>query len=377
MSEGLWISTPGFLWVSEDHVLALADVLWHSARVIEGVTSHLAGLDTSSPDLVLPLASLTGADLVGIRAGLALLGDDTRWLYTALAAYAHSTAQSERSRIAFFDGPRDHLIALAIVSATGYQPRVDYQDWGAAEAARAVLGDDFLPGPIMVSAIEGVDDVGQGRAVTMEARIERIPSGENPIRIERFTRVDGADDFDVFIAGTQEWSVGTSSEPFDMESNLALVAGVSAASLVAVELAMKKSGIRPGDRVSFTGHSQGGLVAARLAESGRYATTGLLTAGAPLGNAHIRGSYPAVALAHSDDVVPRLGGHQQEGQATTIERNSGSRLGDVAGAHSRKAYATTARMADNSPAHSQLPTFPTSGEPARVEVFTAVREEKP
>lgn len=377
MSEGLWISTPGFLWVSEDHVLALAEVLLHSARVIEGVTSHLAGLDTSSPELVLPLASVTGADLAGIRAGVAQLGDDARWLYSALGAYAHSTAHSERSRVAFFDNPRDRLIALAVISATGYQPRADYQDWGVAEAAGALLGEDYTPGPLIVTSVGGVEDGGQGRALTMEARIERIPSGDNPIRIERFTGADGAEDFDVYIAGTQEWGVGTSSEPFDMESNLALVAGVSAASLVAVELAMKKSGIRPGDRVSFTGHSQGGLIAARLAESGRYATTGLLTAGAPLGNAGIRGGYPAVALAHSDDVVPRLGGHQQQSQATTIERNSGSRLGDVAGAHSRQAYSTTARMADNSPAHTQFPTLPTSGEPATVEVFTAVREEKP
>ena len=97
------------------------------------------------------------------------------------------------------------------------------------------------------------------------------------------------------------------------------------------------------------GHSQGGIIAARLAESGQYTTTGLITAGAPLGSTPVTGSYKALVLSHSDDVVPGLAGHYEPTRAWRIERHSGGDTGDLTGAHSLKSYAKTAQQVDSSP----------------------------
>ncbi|MGA0848290.1 MAG: hypothetical protein ACO3PY_06785, partial [Pontimonas sp.] len=102
---------------------------------------------------------------------------------------------------------------------------------------------------------------------------------------------------------------------------------------------MAQAGVKPGERVTFTGHSQGGIIAARLAESGRYRTTGLLVVGSPTGTLSVKGDYPAIALRHSDDVVPRLGGSDRGSGFLTIERKSGSGVGNIAGAPGRTGYA--------------------------------------
>ncbi len=158
-----------------------------------------------------------------------------------------------------------------------------------------------------------------------------------------------------------------------MESNIALIAGATAASLVAVEAALKASGVRPGDKVTFVGHSQGGLIAARLAESGRYQTTGLLTVGAPLGGAPIRGDYPAVAITHRDDVVPELGGHAELSRAVGVSTRSGAVPGDVGRAHSLDAYIATAKALDNSSAKERVGELPTSTGTTRPTFFRAQR----
>ena len=166
--------------------------------------------------------------------------------------------------------------------------------------------------------------------------------------------------------------MGTTVEPFDMESNLALVAGVSAASMVAVEAAMRKAGVKPGDRVSFVGHSQGGLLAARLAESGRYATSSLLTVGAPLGTVAPSGNYPALAISHRDDLVPELGGASKPTRITHVETHSGANAFDLAGAHAREAYFDTAARLDASPARENFPRWESAGE-GNSQVFSAKR----
>ena len=55
---------------------------------------------------------------------------------------------------------------------------------------------------------------------------------------------------------------------------------------------MALAGITAGSAVVFTGYSQGGLIAARLAASGDYHTTGLYTLGGPAGQVPV----PAASL---------------------------------------------------------------------------------
>ena len=375
MSQDLWIYGPGSLWVCEDDVLALAEAARRWSLTLEHCAARLASIDTtrSVAELHQVWASVRAEDLNPLRARIHTLAEDAQWLHTALMAYAAQVASTERARVATFDIPRESVLALMVVSATRYFPHTSPSSRGVQEAALSALHGDVPPGEIQITRVSASSPAPVSRAVTVEDRIGRIPLGEHTIRIEKYRQINGTTEVDVYIAGTQEWSVGTSANPFDMESNIALIAGVSAASLVAVELAMKHAGVRQGDRVSFVGHSQGGLIAARLAESGRYQTSGLLTVGAPLGTAPIRGDYPSLALEHRDDLVPELGGHQQESRITTVHSDSGAFPGDVVAAHAKDSYLETARAVDDSPASQHLPAMPTSPGTATPEFFSAHR----
>jgi hypothetical protein len=215
-----------------------------------------------------------------------------------------------------------------------------------AEGAAALLGH-YRP------AAE-VEQVGspQQTAIpqSIAERIARIPETGTPIRIDSYPLPDGSRHVEVFIAGTAEFNNQRGGSSFDMSSNLAVVAGLTSASMIATQKAMGAAGVRSTDRVLFVGHSQGGAVAARLAESGRYTTVGLVTVGAPTGSIPVTGSYPALVIEHRDDVVPELGGARETTHAVVVTAASGSLPGDVIGAHSREGYQASAQRIDESPA---------------------------
>lgn len=95
--------------------------------------------------------------------------------------------------------------------------------------------------------------------------------------------------------------------------------------------------------------------------------------GAPTGTLTTTGSYPALALRHTDDLVPRLGGSDRGSGFTTIERSSGRPPGDIVGAHAQSGYAQMARDLDASSALQHLPDIPTLSGTAQAQVFSAQR----
>ncbi len=370
-NDPLWITGPYGVFVAEEHVLALADVLARVARDCAEVARELDGLSVPSED---PWASVDWDVVARHARRVRDLGAEATRLAQALWAYATASADQERARVATFVAPRERLFATAIAAMTGNYPHADWSAWGLPAAAGSILGPYVSRGRMQVHPWELGPSAPVVQASSVEERILRIPPSHTPIRIERYSREGGLVNTEVFIAGTSDWGVGHSSNPFDLESNMALVAGLGSASWVAVEMAMKRSGVRDGDRVTFVGHSQGGVIAARLAESGRYTTTGLITVGAPLGGTPIHGNYPAVSISHTDDVVPPLGGRLEPTRAMGVSRHSGADVGDVAGAHSLERYAATAAEFDRSPAHAQLPNFSGGGATARPSYFRASRD---
>jgi hypothetical protein len=365
----LWITGPDSVWVAEDHVLALADFVDISARQCRSVASQLARLPAPEGD---PWAALDWAVVVRLRLEIDDVAHRAERLARALRTYAIECADQERARITSFDKPRDQFLAAVVVAMGGSHPEGPFSGWGIDDAGLALLGPGFSPGDVQVERQRGdTSAVSQARGVA--ERIRRIPEGDTPIRIERYAHSDGSVSTEIFIAGTSDWGVGHTDNPFDLESNIALVAGLPAASYLAVELALRRSGVKPGDRVTFVGHSQGGLIAARLAESGRYTTTGLLTVGAPLGTAPVRGSYPALRLTHSDDVVPALGGAERPSTSIGVETHSGAKAGDITEAHSLERYALTAKRLDASPAVGALGDWSGSDAQTRPELFRATR----
>jgi len=371
MSGSLWVKGPGLEFVAEDHVWALKAFVNQIAGDITGIATrvrfHASQLGED------PWANTPVEALKSVGFDIEALALDATWLSGALDAYAKTMASQEAARARVLGAPTESVIAMGLVMALAPDQRVNLREADIPLVAGLFLGDDFTPDDVQVWQVSPGNNSPVGQATSVEERIQRIPAHGPPIRIERYNQGDGTYVTEVFIAGTKDWGVGQTAQPFDLESNVALVAGVTASSLVAVEMAMRRSGVRPGDRVTFVGHSQGGLVAARLAESGKYKTTGLVSAGAPLGSSPITGDYPALVISHTDDVVPILAGQTEHQAGWQFERHSGGRLGDVFTAHSLEAYAETARAIDESRAATQWGDWSGSDHTTTPAVFDAKR----
>lgn len=363
----LIISLPGGTRVASEDVFLLEQCLG---------TIHTA-FDDVSQSLQTVGGGYQPSGLSGLRRRVGDLVEDVSWMRGALHSYTEQVAWQEGWRRQVFEGPRNTLVAMWVRGAL-----VGPAALGDADRDGSLI-DDAAADLHRASGVEGLAttihqvgpttqaDLSQGVA----QRIARIPEQNAPIRIERYELADGSSHTEVFIAGTRTWDPRDQSDPFDIHSNLALVGGGASAAVAATTQALSAAGVRPGDRVVFVGHSQGGAVAQALAESGRYRTQALITAGAPLGGEPVRGDYPALRIEHSDDVVPQLAGRRQEGQQTVVTTDSAAPLLDLKAAHSRENYLATAKRIDDSPL-SHLSAL-TSGLPPSAEgkvlLFDATR----
>lgn len=200
-------------------------------------------------------------------------------------------------------------------------------------------------------------------------RHARVPDGAgSQVRIETYAG-DNGPRYEVYIAGTDPKAEFGGVNPFDMASNLALTAHLDASSLKAVVVGLEDAGATAQSEVVFTGHSQGALVAAYLAESGQYRTAGLVTAGGPVSDVPISGDYPAIVIEHTDDIIPSMTGEHDAGtRATVIEaRAFPGGAGELFAPHAADAYVPTARLVDAADdyaithARDRLPNDPVQG----------------
>ena len=147
------------------------------------------------------------------------------------------------------------------------------------------------------------------------------------IGIQHNTLPDGRETWVVMIPGTQ----GGVSEGhgFDWASNQRLAAGEPAVSAQAVEAAMDKAGIKPGQEVALVGHSQGGLIAVALASgagaAGKYTIKDVLTAGSPVANQRTMPGVRYLHLETDQEVVSSADGarNPEAKNRTTIRFNPG------------------------------------------------------
>jgi len=366
-----WIHDPGLVTVCDEFVYALIVTLEQSSATLHSSWVGLAPREACAPES-LGIPALPPVDYGHARAVLGHSLDDLSWLRSALVSFAEATAAQERARALVWGEPAERAFALWVAVFAGADTKGALGHNPVGHAARSVSHNFPRTHEVVVREEHGVTPTTDAPQ-SLGDRVSRIPRAESPIRIERYLDGEGQPHSEVYIAGTNDWGVGSTSDPFDMQSNIALMAGLPAASLLSVRIAMTRAGISPGERVTFTGHSQGGVIATRLAESGRYQTTGLLVVGSPTGTLTVEGRYPAVALRHTDDVVPRVGGSDRGSGFTTVERASGRLPGDVAGAHEKVGYVHMARDLDASPASPHLPEFPSLSGTATPRVFSASR----
>ncbi|GAA1694395.1 hypothetical protein GCM10009792_13080 [Microcella alkalica] len=283
-----------------------------------------------------------------------------------------SSAGVERFAGSLFDSPATtealRLLAASaddvVLGALGVPASLlaAYRGSGAgsvAQMATAALGVGLLSGdrgraPVVVSRV--AEPVPIAAPVGVAERVARIPDSAAPVRVERFA-APGGDRFEVYIAGTAGEAadggplVEGGEHPWDMSSNIALIAEHDASSLQAVKQALADAGAGPASPVVFTGYSQGAAIATLLAESGEFTTAGLVTVGAPTGGMPVAGDYPAVVVAHDDDPVTALGGPQERTNAVvvTAPRDDRWEEGDpVLAGHAIDAYRETAERVDAS-----------------------------
>ena len=189
----------------------------------------------------------------------------------------------------------------------------------------------------------------------VDGRLGRIPLPESApggaqIRIDTITSATDPPRFEVYIGGTVDFRALPADDAFDLTSNVAGVGGLPAGGIRAVRQAMLDAGIAPDSQVTFTGYSQGGMVAAALAASGDYNVQGVVTVAAPAGNVQLPAGIPALIIEHTDDFIPALGGVQTNTEALVVRREAFAAndepTGLAAPAHRMPYYRETAVLMD-------------------------------
>jgi pimeloyl-ACP methyl ester carboxylesterase len=192
------------------------------------------------------------------------------------------------------------------------------------------------------------------------ARIPRANPDMPQVRIERYEAagdVNANATFIVYLGGTIDAALLATDEPWDMTSNLAALADMDAGSQRAAVEAMKAAGIASDNLVTLVGHSQGGLLAARIAQSGEFRVGDVVTVGAPIHQVPVSRGVTVTAIEHNEDLVPTLGGLAVLGAAgagtTTMVRRSALKGGVVSGndplpGHNLSRYVETGRVMDTS-----------------------------
>lgn len=195
------------------------------------------------------------------------------------------------------------------------------------------------------------------------AAIPPSVDGGPQVRITSYVDADGAQLYEVAITGTSNQAYGTTGNPFDLAGNLAAYAGIDAQSVSAVLAAMDVAGIDPGDAVVFAGYSQGALVAATIAGTGKFDTKGLVSIGGPIDAERLRAELqkqegrsgreaPIIEIQHREDPIVGLQGLTPDGSDSTVVVADADALApmgdDPLAAHSQTRYLDTAGLADAS-----------------------------
>lgn len=199
---------------------------------------------------------------------------------------------------------------------------------------------------------------------TLVAGIPRPADDGAQYRVDRF-EVEGRQHWVLYISGTIDSALTPSTQPLDMTSNIHAVAGGSAASERAALEALRLAGKAPGEPVLVLGHSQGGLVAARLAADPSGDVTAYVNVGGPVGGVPVPDHVPGLSLEHDDDLIPALGGPARgdsdgadgPGRLTVGRRAlSGNESSGLLPAHELTRYRETAALVDASD-EQRLRTF--------------------
>ncbi|GAB3494840.1 alpha/beta hydrolase family protein [Flexivirga lutea] len=194
------------------------------------------------------------------------------------------------------------------------------------------------------------DIVAQAAATEHESN-----SDHSVVHVRRVVGADGTGAWVVSIPGTTHWNLTSDHGPSSTAANLASMAGTKHALYPAIDkamtAAMREAGVRPGSEpVMMAGHSQGGIVATRLAADQhfreKFDVTEVVTAGSPIGRIDVPKSVNVLSVENIHDPVPRADGvpNPDTTNRTNIvcETPKGERLDGLVDAHDASRYARSA-----------------------------------
>lgn len=225
-----------------------------------------------------------------------------------------------------------------------------YPDGAAVVTARAGRPTDDASGPprgsadlIRALAVRAADDDGGG-AIDIRFLTGGAPTAGG--------RPDGRRVI-VNITGTTAWNMDPrhhTPQASDTGTNLRTLANESSVFERGVVLALREAGVRPDEPIMLVGHSQGGMVAARLAgeltEHQEFLVTHLVTAGSPIGLAPVPAGVSVLSLENRGDVVPELDARDNPARASWITARTDHGAASVLAKHSLNSYLAGARDVD-------------------------------
>lgn len=195
-----------------------------------------------------------------------------------------------------------------------------------------------------------------GDIVAEAADTEHQSNGDHSVvHVRRIVGADGKGSWVVSIPGTTHWTKYSDHGPSSTAANLASMAGEKSSLYPAIgkamTAAMKEAGVKPGtEPVMLTGHSQGGIVAARLAADhhfrDKFDVKEVVTAGSPIGRVDIPESVNVMSVENVHDPVPRLDGVPNPdtvNRTTAVcETPKGEHLDSILDAHDASRYGRSA-----------------------------------
>lgn len=179
---------------------------------------------------------------------------------------------------------------------------------------------------------------------------ERLDNKSGNIRIESYQDARGRL-LVVYLPGTKNWLPVGGDNAFDLRSDVDLLGnGKNSNSIRAANAALGAFGAKQTDRLILVGYSQGGMLAAELAEK-HSNVVGLITLGSPIAQDSLPSDLPVISLEHSNDIVPAVSGSTNPitENWVTASRHVNLHPGQtVIDAHSMNYYQQTAALADES-----------------------------
>lgn len=351
-----------------DELLANAEeLLWTAGGWVVGATAPAAviGLLTAAAANPALLAYLI-ANKDDLLADLQTTLYDNPWMLEALTRMAPSMVQGLLFTLSsLIPGGPAALMALT----DGNWPTGDYPSAIAGLLALANKGGLLEDtGDFTVDKVPGSD---RPLTITPDNALQTIfdqqgelgaVGSEGQVQVVRIDHGDGPPSWIVQIPGTQVWDPKRGDNPVDLTSNVNLMAMPDQTVIEQqVADAMREAGIKPGEGVMMTGHSQGGITAASMASDPdileEFDIKSVVTGGSPIGRFDIPDDISVMSLEHLQDVVPKLDGADNPDQPnwTTVTRELSDDEGtDASGqrgpgaAHSTDNYAATGSDIDRS-----------------------------